>query len=99
MSKIKDIDSAPEYITRFLNENMKKLIEIYDGSKNEQGYGTLGFKCSESENTMDVFYMNEENMINNIGKESWETLKENMKDKKLFFINDIDINETFLVYI
>jgi hypothetical protein len=99
MSKIKDIDSAPEYITKFLNENMETLIKIYDDGKKAYGSGTLGFKCSESDNSMDVFYINEENMINNIGIESWETLKTNMGNKKLFFIKDVDIEEIFLIYL
>ena len=50
-------------------------------------------------NKMDVFFMNEESILMNISKESWEQLQKSMNDKKLFFIQDLDIQSIFLVYI
>ena len=99
MSKIKTIGSTPPYIDEFLKKNMKKLCDIYDESIEEQGIGCLGFKCSQTENKMDVFFMNEEMMLKQLQKESWEQLKQTINDKMLFLVNDLDINSIFLVYI
>ena len=48
---------------------------------------------------MDVFFMNEELILQMLQKESWEQLKNNLNDKRLFFINDLDKSSIFLVYI
>ena len=99
MNKIQNIDSTPPYINDFLKKNMEQLIQIHDEGKQEHGIGCLGFKCSEEENTMDVFYMNEETMLTMLQKESWEQLKTTINDKKLFLVNDLDKNALFLVYV
>jgi len=99
MSKIKNIESTPSYISEFLNRHMDSLIHIHDEGMNEHGDGCLGFKCSENDNKMDVFYMDRDTILTTISEESWEQIKISMNDKKLFFINDLDRNEIFLIYI
>lgn len=99
MSKIQNIDSTPNYISDFLKANMEQLYNIHDEGKQEHGLGCLGLKCSEYENTMDVFYMNEKNLIQTLKQESWETLKSTIGEKRLFLINDLDLNSIFLIYI
>ena len=78
---------------------MEQLINIHDEGKQEHGIGCLGFKCNQTENKMDVFYMNEETMLTMLQKESWEQLKTTINDKKLFVVNDLDKNALFLVYV
>ncbi len=95
---VQNISSAPPYISKFINHNFTKLIEIYDEGIKEFGTGVLSFKCSESENKMDVFFMNEEQILMNLQKESWENLK-NSTDKKIFMVNDLDKNSIFLIYV
>ena len=95
---VQHISSAPEYISKFINHNFTKLIEIYDQGISENGCGVLSFKCSESENKMDVYFMNEEQILLNLQKESWENLK-NSTDKKIFMVNDLDKNSIFLIYV
>jgi uncharacterized protein YaaW (UPF0174 family) len=95
---VQHISSAPEYISKFINHNFTKLIEIYDQGISENGCGVLSFKCSESENKMDVYFMNEEQILVNLQKESWENLK-NSTDKKIFMVNDLDKNSIFLIYV
>tara|TARA_Y100000389_G_scaffold93991_2_gene90623 strand:+ start:5119 stop:5412 length:294 start_codon:yes stop_codon:yes gene_type:complete len=95
---VQQISSSPEYITKFINHNFTKLIEIYDQGISENGCGVLSFKCSESENKMDVYFMNEEQILVNLQKESWENLK-NSTDKKIFMVNDLDKNSIFLIYV
>ena len=99
MSKIQNIESTPEYIGKFLRENMEQLIHIHDGGMEEHKTGCLGFKCSQTENKMDVFFMTEEIILQMLQKESWEQLKGTINDKKLFLINDLDKNSIFLVYV
>ncbi len=99
MSRIQNIESTPNYISNFLKTNMEQLYNIHDEGKQEQGNGCLGLKCSEKENTMDVFYMNETTLIKTLNKESWEQLKTTIGEKRLFLINDLDLNSIFLIYI
>lgn len=99
MSKIQNIESTPNYISNFLKTNMEQLCNIHDKGKQEHGIGCLGLKCSENENTMDVFYMNEINLIQTLKQESWEQLKTTIGEKRLFLINDLDLNSIFLIYI
>ena len=97
--KIQNISSSPEYISKFINHNFHKLLEIYDEGITNFGCGVLSFKCSEKDNKMDVFFMNEEQILTNLQKESWESLKKSINDKKLFMINDLDKNSIFLIYV
>lgn len=96
---IQNIDSTPSYISNFLKNNLDKLKEIHDEGLQEHGDGCLGFKCSENENKMDVFYMNETVILKNLQNESWQQLKNSKEGKRLFLINDLDINSIFLIYI
>ena len=49
---------------------------------------------------MDVQFMNDEMMCEILQKESVMNLKNNIqKDKKLFFIQDLDINSVFLIQV
>ena len=98
MSRIQNIESTPPYIGSFLKTNMKQLSDIHDENIKEQGIGCLGFKCSQKENKMDVFFMNEEMMLKQLQKESWEQLKQTIDGKRLFLVNDLDIHPIFVVY-
>ena len=99
MNKIQTIESTPPYIGEFIKTNMKQLSDIHDVNIKEQGIGCLGFHCSQTENKMDVYFMNEEMMLKQLQKESWEQLKQSINGKRLFLVNDLDINSIFLVYI
>jgi len=102
MTSIQNVSSTPDYISKFINTNLEQLNNIHDGGMDEFKEGCLGLKCSEEENTMDVFFMNRELLIKSIAEESWEQLKNSLKekeDKKLFLVNDLDRNAIFLVYI
>ena len=96
---IQHAHSTPPYIDTFLKANMTQLVEIHDRGIEEHKTGCLGFNCSQKENKMDVYFMNEDIILQSIQKESWENLKQGIGDKKLFLIKDIDENRIFLVYI
>lgn len=99
-TNVKQVSSAPEYIMKFINQNLTKLNEIYDEGLQEFKEGMLGFKCSKKENKMDVFFMNEEMILQMIQKESWKNLQQSTpQGKRLFFVNDLDLNSIFMITI
>ena len=87
--------AAPNYIMKFIKQNMTKLLEIYQEGIDEHSEGMLGFKCSQKNNKMDVFFMNTDFILSMIAKESWDDL--NRKDKKVFFVQDLDISSVFII--
>jgi hypothetical protein len=103
MSNIQQVDSAPDYIQKFIHMNMKDLCTIYDEGMEanpDLEKGILMFQCSQDNNKMDVQFMNDEMMCEIIEKDSYMNLKNNIPDKKkLFFIQDLDLNSVFLIYI
>jgi len=97
---IQHIDSAPDYITKFIRGNMEQLCKIYEEGLEQNSQGILGCKCSEKNNRMDIQFMNEEAILEMITKESWEPLKGSIPtDKKLMFVMDIDKDSVFLIYV
>tara|TARA_B100000900_G_scaffold299353_1_gene257940 strand:+ start:5297 stop:5605 length:309 start_codon:yes stop_codon:yes gene_type:complete len=100
---IQNVDSAPDYIMKFIHSNMEQLCKIYDeGMYNNPGLdkGILVFQCSQENNKMDVQFYNDEMMCEILQKESVQNLKNNIEeDKKLFFIQDLDLNSIFLIQI
>ena len=82
---------------------MEQLCKIYDEGMNlnpDLEKGILCFLCSEKENKMNVQFMNDEMMCEIIQKESLENLKKSIgENKKLFFVQDLDINSIFLIQV
>lgn len=103
MSNIQNVDSAPDYIMKFIHGNMEQLCKIYDeGMYNnpELDKGIIVFMCSQENNKMDVQFYNDEMMCGILQKESVMNLKNGIqKDKKLFFIRDLDLNSVFLIQV
>ena len=100
---IQNIDSAPSYIMKFVHGNMEQLCNIYDeGMYNNPDLdrGILVFQCSENNNIMDVQFMNDEMMEQIIDKENIINIKNNSQpDKKIFFVQDLDLGCIFLLQI
>ena len=103
MSQIQNVDSAPDYIMKFIHSNMDDLCKIYDeGLSNNPSLekGIMFFQCSELNNKMDVQFANDEMMCEILEKESIMNLKNNIQEnKKLFFIQDLDRKCVFLIQI
>jgi hypothetical protein len=103
MSSIQNVDSAPDYIMKFIHNNMEQLCKIYDEGLINNPHldkGIMVFQCSQESNKMDVQFMNDEMMCEILEKESVMNLKNNIqKDKKLFFIQDLDLNSVFLIQV
>ena len=103
MTEIQNINSCPEYISKFIHLNVEQLYKIYDEGMNlnpELEKGILCFLCSEKENKMNVQFMNDEMMSEILEKDSLMNLKNSIQEnKKLLFIRDIDLNSIFLIQI
>ena len=64
-SKVQQINSCPDYISKFIQLNMEQLCKIYDEGMSlnpDLEKGILCFLCSEKENKMNVQFMNDEMM-------------------------------------
>ena len=100
---VQNIESAPSYIMKFIHGNMEQLCNIYDeGMYNNPDLdrGILVFQCSENNNTMDVQFMNDEMMEGIISKENIININNNSQpDKKIFFVQDLDLGCIFLLQI
>tara|TARA_B100001094_G_C18158779_1_gene788093 strand:- start:812 stop:1120 length:309 start_codon:yes stop_codon:yes gene_type:complete len=95
---INQISRGPEYIMNFIKKNMDKLNEIYLKGIEEHTKGILSFKCSKKENKMDVYFMNETMICQLMQKDSWEQMyHQTPKEKKLFFVHDLDLNSIFII--
>lgn len=98
---VENISSAPDYIHKFINDNIDQLNKIYEEGMNCNDFGILLFQCSEKENKMDVQFFNNDMMLELLEKDSCVNLKNtiNNSKKRLFMVKDIDINSIFLIYI
>ena len=97
---IQNINSAPDYITKFIHTNMEQLYKIYEEGLLSNSEGILGCICSEKDNRIDVQFMNEERIIGMITKESWIPFKKPIpEDKKILIIQDIDLDKIFIIYV
>ena len=85
---IQNINSLPEFIDKFIKFNLDKLIEIYKEGINTHKEGLLYFQCDKDENKVDVFFLYREKIIEMISEESWEQLKIDAGDKKIFLIKE-----------
>jgi len=100
---IHEINSAPEYISKFITGNLEQLEKIYDEGmelSQQLDKGILYFNCSIKDNIMDVQFMDDIMMAEIIQKDSVEELKKTIKpNKKLLFVNDTDLKSIFLIQI
>jgi len=87
---IQNISSLPDYIDKFIKFNMDKLLEIYNEGINMHNIGLLYFQCNKNENKVDVFFLEPNRILEMITQESWEQLKIDSGDKKLFLIKEED---------
>jgi len=85
---VQNISSLPDFIDKFIKFNQDKLIEIYDESIKIHNTGLLYFQCDKEENNVDVMFLYEDKILEMMGKESWEMLKNDAGDKKIFLIKE-----------
>ena len=94
--EIVNTNSGPDYIHTFIENNILQLTEIHDKEKATNGEGVLYCKCSEKDNKLELIFMNKELFISTFSSETWSNLQVN---KKIVYVEDLDINEKFIFYI
>lgn len=85
---VQNISSLPDFIDKFIKHNQDKCIEIYDESIKIYNTGLLYFQCDKEKNNVDVMFLYDDKIIEMMGKESWEMLKNYTGDKKIFLIKE-----------
>ena len=85
---IQNINSLPDFIDKFIKFNHDKLIEIYDEGIKIHEEGLLYFQCDKEGNNVNVFFLYKEKIVDMISEESWEMLKKDAGDKKIFLIKE-----------
>ena len=85
---IQNISSLPDFIDKFIKFNHDKLIEIYDEGIKVHTEGLLYFQCDKEKNNVDIFFLYKEKIVDMITEESWEMLKKDALDKKIFLIKE-----------
>ena len=96
---VQNVSTVPSHIDDFIQGNLEQLNKIYQEGFDSLGDGALSFKCQKSENKMDVKFLCEEEIIHSFTKDNWEQIKVARGEKKLFLIEDYDMNSLFIVYI
>jgi len=86
------VDSCPDYITEFVNMNMKNLIEIYNTESSKLTKPLLCLNCCKSKNKIDVYCWEMNNIIN---EEQMKELESLYNDKKFILIKDIELESSF----
>jgi molybdopterin-binding protein len=87
---VQNVSSLPEYIDNFIQFNKNKLIEIYNEGLNVYNSGLLYFQCDKDNNTVDVFFLEPEKIMEMISQESWEQLKIDAGEQKIFLVKESD---------
>lgn len=85
---VQNISSLPDFIDKFIKFNHDKLLEIYDENIKIYNTGLLYFQCDKIKNNVDVMFLYIDKIIEMMGKESWEMLKTDAGDKKIFLIKE-----------
>tara|TARA_Y100000996_G_C22530801_1_gene646371 strand:- start:1509 stop:1814 length:306 start_codon:yes stop_codon:yes gene_type:complete len=99
-TSIQEVNTVPEYIKNFIDNNLNHLEEIYKGGMEQNNNeGALYMQCKVSTNEMDVTFVDKQMAKQIITDKKWDDLKETRGVKKVFLINDFDINSLFIIYL
>jgi len=91
------VESVPEYITTFINNNYETIKNIIEEEK-ERGDGFIYIDIHVKENKLNLLYFTNEE-VSNIGatKEFLESV--NVENKTTIIINDNEYKTRFILYI
>lgn len=85
---VQNISNLPDFIDKFIKHNQDKLLEIYDESIKIHNTGLLYFQCDKERNNVDVMFLHDDKIIEMMGEQSWEMLKNDANNKKIFLIKE-----------
>jgi hypothetical protein len=97
MENVNVVESVPEYITTFINNNIETIKNIIEKEK-ERGDGFIYIDIHVKENKLNLLYFTNEE-VGNIGT-TIEFLKSvNEENKTTIIINDNEYKTRFILYI
>jgi len=97
MENVNFVDSVPDYITTFINNNNETIKNIIEKEK-ERGDGFIYIDIHLKENKLNLLYFTNEE-VGNIGS-TIEFLKSvNEENKTTIIINDNEYKTRFILYI
>jgi hypothetical protein len=97
MENVNFVDSVPDYITTFINNNNETIKNIIEKEK-ERGDGFIYIDIHLKENKLNLLYFTNEE-VGNIGA-TIEFLKSvNEENKTTIIINDNEYKTRFILYI
>jgi hypothetical protein len=87
------MDQIPDYVNTFLLNNKEQIDNIYK-EHIDKSFGILNINIDNENNKVDVFFVNEEQLIEKNGKEYVDEIKNerfyqvyDKKTKKMFILN------------
>ena len=97
MENVNFVDSVPDYITTFINNNNETIKNIIEKEK-ERGDGFIYIDIHLKENKLNLLYFTKEE-VGNIGS-TIEFLKSvNEENKTTIIINDNEYKTRFILYL
>jgi len=88
------MEEIPDYVNTFITTNKEQLDNIYK-EHIEKNFGILNINIDNDNNKVDVFFVNEVQLIERYGKE----YVENIKDEKFYQLYDKKSNKMFILKI
>jgi hypothetical protein len=99
MSNVKTANSIPEAIDTFIKKNFSKLNDILmKGLEENNNEGCLYIEYKESEEKVDVSFLNKENIQKITTLDTWKDIREKYKGN-IYIISEIDNKRIFIVNI
>ena len=88
------MEEIPDYVNIFMTTNKEQLDNIYK-EHIEKSFGILNINIDNEDNKVDVFFVNEENLIERYGKEYVDEIK----NEKFYQVYDKKTNKMFILKI
>lgn len=98
MASVETVSTIPEYIDKFLKTNFSKLNEIFNEGLKQDNEGCLFIQYKESEEKVDVSFLNKDNIQKITTLDTWKDIKEKYNGNK-YIISEIDNKRIFIVNI
>jgi len=88
------MEEIPDYVNIFMTTNKEQLDNIYK-EHIEKSFGILNINIDNENDKVDVFFVNEENLIKRYGKEYVDEIK----NEKFYQVYDKKTNKMFILKI
>jgi hypothetical protein len=88
------MEEIPDYVNIFMTTNKEQLDNIYK-EHIEKSFGILNINIDNEDNKVDVFFVNEEKLIERYGKEYVDEIK----NEKFYQVYDKKTNKMFILKI